>query len=470
MTQTIGQRLKQIREEQDISLEEIAHKTRIRLGYLEALEEDDIDSLPSATHMRGFLRLYASELGVAIEDLDQESAPSIKDTENKSSSFPAEEEAATIEEIPEPQQPTQDNQETIDSPEGDQTPPQEELSEIKKQTQPQDIVTDVEEQPPLINPKSQTADEIFKAIGEKLKKRRQLLSLSIDDIHENIHVRKSYLTLIEAGQFGNLPSLVQAKGMLQNYASFLNLDVDTLLLNFSDALQSQHRENQSFQAKSRSSAKEVSSTSLQIRNFFSLDLLVILTLFIVFASFVVWGVNRILTVDSPAGGNSEMPGVSDILLAPGTPVPDLTLTPEEPEPGQVVEEVIQEEEPPLFDPVTSTDPINIIIIPRQRVWVQVTADETQVFEGRLLPGNVYDYSGQETIDVLVANAGAVQIFFNDQDLGTPGLHGELVNLAFTTTGLVQPAPTITPTMVPTPEATPTPTETPIPVEENDQTD
>ena len=69
MTQTLGQQLKAIRQSRGIKLEEIAEITHIRLNYLEAIEEGDVENLPSPVQMRGFLRLYADTLGVEFDDL-----------------------------------------------------------------------------------------------------------------------------------------------------------------------------------------------------------------------------------------------------------------------------------------------------------------------------------------------------------------------------------------------------------------
>ena len=43
----IFKRLKLIREEKNISLEEISKSTRIRISYLEAIENGDFDKIPS---------------------------------------------------------------------------------------------------------------------------------------------------------------------------------------------------------------------------------------------------------------------------------------------------------------------------------------------------------------------------------------------------------------------------------------
>ncbi len=66
---TVGSRLREARELQGLSLEEAARTTRISKGYLKALEEDDIDKLPSGAYAKGFQRVYAQFLNVADEEL-----------------------------------------------------------------------------------------------------------------------------------------------------------------------------------------------------------------------------------------------------------------------------------------------------------------------------------------------------------------------------------------------------------------
>ena len=56
---TLGAMLRQARESQALSLEEVEAQTRIRVKYLQALETGDFSVLPSITHARGFLRQMA---------------------------------------------------------------------------------------------------------------------------------------------------------------------------------------------------------------------------------------------------------------------------------------------------------------------------------------------------------------------------------------------------------------------------
>ncbi|MBI2759024.1 MAG: helix-turn-helix domain-containing protein [Chloroflexi bacterium] len=64
MSETIGQKLGQARQQKRLSIEQVSAATRIRPHYLEALERDDLSAIPSAAQARGFLRIYADFLGL----------------------------------------------------------------------------------------------------------------------------------------------------------------------------------------------------------------------------------------------------------------------------------------------------------------------------------------------------------------------------------------------------------------------
>lgn len=450
MTASLGQQLKHIREAKGISLEEIAHKTHIQLDYLQAIEAGDEGALPSPIQMRGFLRLYANELGVQISDLEVQGYHLSK-VKRPSSPEIKEESTPPAELIPESFEPRVE-------------PKPETIFDQSGVTSEEDFKDGYrEEQDVSLSSQSVSSREFFETIGITLRNRRELLSLSIIDIHENIHIQEKYIAAMEAGRFDQLSSPVQTRGMLQNYAEFLNLDVDSILLKYADGLQARHLEKKQesvFQSKSK--VKELSRTGLQLKKFFSIDLLVITALFLVFAGFVIWGANRIMGVNATEPAITKLPEVSDVLLATGSPTPQesptLETTAEETQESTQVE--VEEEATPLFTPLPNNNPINLVIIPRQRVWVQVTADTRLVYEGRLLPGNAYDYSGNDQVEVLISNAGAVQVLFNEEDIGALGLSGQIADLIFTRSGLILPTATNTPTITETPQASPTPTMTP----------
>jgi transcriptional regulator with XRE-family HTH domain len=63
-----GQRLKDLRESQGISLEGISHSTRISSVFIKALEEGEFEKLPGQVFGRGFVKSLAKTMGASEAD------------------------------------------------------------------------------------------------------------------------------------------------------------------------------------------------------------------------------------------------------------------------------------------------------------------------------------------------------------------------------------------------------------------
>jgi cytoskeleton protein RodZ len=66
---SFGHWLRRQREVREISLREIAERTKISLRYLEAMEEDRFDLLPAPVFAKGFLREYARYVGLSPDEV-----------------------------------------------------------------------------------------------------------------------------------------------------------------------------------------------------------------------------------------------------------------------------------------------------------------------------------------------------------------------------------------------------------------
>lgn len=66
---TVGQLLKESREEKFYTLEQVEKATKIRKELLEALEADNFSKLPPPTFVRGFIKSYAKFLGLDSSNL-----------------------------------------------------------------------------------------------------------------------------------------------------------------------------------------------------------------------------------------------------------------------------------------------------------------------------------------------------------------------------------------------------------------
>jgi cytoskeletal protein RodZ len=67
--QNIGSSLRQLRQEQSLSIEEVAERTRIQPRLLRALEDGQLDVLPEPVYIQGMIKKYGESLGVNALEL-----------------------------------------------------------------------------------------------------------------------------------------------------------------------------------------------------------------------------------------------------------------------------------------------------------------------------------------------------------------------------------------------------------------
>lgn len=72
MSQTLGEKLRQAREERDISISEVAEQTRISPLYIESIENDDYSPLPGGIFNKGFVKSFAKFVGVDEDEALQD--------------------------------------------------------------------------------------------------------------------------------------------------------------------------------------------------------------------------------------------------------------------------------------------------------------------------------------------------------------------------------------------------------------
>ncbi len=101
---------------------------------------------------------------------------------------------------------------------------------------PQPDTEDQRNTPPDPEPPSTESQVVFIEIGKTLQEQRLSLHLSVEEIEQYTNIRAHYLKALEKGQLESLPSPVQGRGMLSNYAKFLNLNNEEMLLRFANGL------------------------------------------------------------------------------------------------------------------------------------------------------------------------------------------------------------------------------------------
>jgi len=307
---------------------------------------------------------------------------------------------------------------------------------------------------------AKSSDEIFVEVGQHLRERREMLSLTYEEVERHTRVRALYLEALEEGALGELPSPVQTRGILANYAGFLDLDSDAILLRFADGIQARYRERKPESPKRSRSHMTVNTTLPPLRTFIASDLVFGGGMAIMLLLFAIWGISRVAIIRSNSHPQATAPSISDILAETAAPTlaQEVTLIPAQ-NTAQVPAESTATFELQTLGPNTK---VQLTIVSVERTYMRVTVDGKVQFDGRTTPGTAYSYDANDQIEVLVGNASALRITYNGQDLGLMGNFGEVIDRVYTVQGAVTPTSTKppTPTITTTPTITQTPTRTP----------
>jgi cytoskeleton protein RodZ len=407
MTETTGQQLKQARESNDITIEQVAEELHIRERYLLALENDDPAKIPSEIQAKGFLRLYAEYLDITLMPSD----------------LIIEKSAASI-----------DN---------DSEPPEEASGD------------------------KESEDAFFGHFGKLFIEKRQQLGKDFDEIHNELRINPTYLAAIEQENMAQLPPASQAKVMIERYAEYLGLDRDEVLELYADVLIQKQAEGASLPEKKKRAARKVDG----VKQFITPDLLIgfILIAVILFIGFL--SIRQIMQTRSDIAAVSTIEAVST-----NDPMIEETPLSIEEEEEEEDDDVIENEEMviqiatatlPVILPQDGDEPpqssrLIVQMVANQRAYLRVIADDETVFEGRVLPGNIYEFFGDREISVVSGNASAFEISLIQDNqttqLGRMGLVGEILDITFLPDTIITPTPlpTQTPTITNTPQVTATP--------------
>ncbi len=486
MDQTVGTILRLRREEKKLTLEQISQETRIRLSYLQAIENDQLSSLPSLAQARGFIRLYANFLGLDPYGLLEARPIQIPETSVQIPQEPQTPIKATEANLKDKlNEVVKDGAEKLSG----------EIASVKKRVKKNvQIITDkipyqvvkkedlLEGKVPQPNKPSQNEEveelkpaltylAMYRSIGSDLRKQRESLGLSLQDVERQIKIREIYLYNIEEGNLDDLPSTVQGRGMVSNYAAFMNLNPESYLSRFAEALQQRRLETlPEAKVGIPLPAPETKQPITGWRRLLSPDMIFTVSLFLVFFVMIIWGSFQLMSLGSSKNTSATAIPISDVLLASGMPqgTDQVTVIAASPQAGGIGVIAFT---PDLNLQSTLSAPtegaIQVVISVRRRAFMQVTVDGKQQFLGRAVPGNVYSFSGNTKITLVSGDAAALQVYFNQTDLGVLGNTGQLVNLEFTIDGendltakyTSTPTITVQPTL--TPQPSPTPTRTPV---------
>jgi cytoskeleton protein RodZ len=301
-------------------------------------------------------------------------------------------------------------------------------------------------------------------IGRQLREAREKLGLTLEEAERATRIRAHHLHALEQGDLNQLPSPVQARGFLHNYADFLGLDAEELMLRYAEEIQSRSGRRTARLSGGTPRQSALPRAPSRFKRWFSTDLFISVLLIVTVLVVLIWGVGRLMTVmrqQTEAAGGAALisPVPPSATPAPSaTPTATVVIPVEGATAPAATAEATQE---PLIGPASS---VQLRLLAEKQAWISVDVDRKPQFSGLVHTGDILEYEAQDVVEVATGNAGGVRVFYNGQDQGTMGDVGQVVIRLWTRDGMITPTPTEspTPTQSATPSRTPIPSPTPRP--------
>ncbi len=383
-----GSELKKIREVRKIPLEQVASDTRIRLSILQDLEDDAYSELSSSTQTKGFLRLYAQYLGADKKEPEQAIAATP---------------AILPEPAPEPPAVQAKPKEISPSlPEPEPEPEARKKAEVRAES--------IEKAAETISAELEST-KILEKIGRELSARRRYLNIGWDVIQEQIRIPKAQIQTLERGNLNAMTSPMQYKGLLQTYARFLNLDVESIMIRYADALQQRRVEINTTKRHRRKPGKVLHPFLVSLKRFFTLDLFFGTLLILGILGFLIWGIARMSVATQAPQITGTLPAVAEMLLSDPSEATPTALEPTSEQDTMTLPTVT-----PFFTGIVSDEPIEVVLLARQNVWLRITSDGQVSFEGRMADGEVRSFTANESLELETGNIIALEIVHNQTRL------------------------------------------------------
>jgi transcriptional regulator with XRE-family HTH domain len=275
-------------------------------------------------------------------------------------------------------------------------------------------------------------------IGKTLHEARTRLGLTLEQAERSTRIRAHYLEALERGDLDLLPSPVQARGFLQNYATYLGLDSRAILQRYSEVLNSQR--TGPFRRTRLSELPTRPTVRVRTRRL-SADLIVAAIASVAVLAVLIGGFGRL------AASLRERNQAASAFL-----IPTVTPQPAEPNPlGAPPAAAAGQAEtptPPVLLQPGLSGVVDLRLLIEKRGFVIVEVDGQEVFRGRPSPGELLEFQGDELVKVTTGNGGGLRAFYRGEDQGLLGELDEVVIRFWTLSGAVTPTPS------PTPESTP----------------
>ncbi len=249
-------------------------------------------------------------------------------------------------------------------------------------------------------------------VGLRLRQAREELNMTLEELSGRTHIAKKYLQALETGEYSIFPGEVYLKGALRNYAEEVGISAAEAIAWYETVEREQDSESaqdKELPVKEHKTGEAGKVIAVAARYLVIVACIVLLALAGRFAitSLIQW----------------------QSRITPPEPPPVVT----EPDPVDVEPEPVDVEEPqpePLrVERDTNTeavrykvynaDALEVNLIFKERCWVRVTADGSQITEEIFSAGSVYSIPRSSEVRVRVGNPPGLSLEVNGLSVALP---------------------------------------------------
>lgn len=247
--------------------------------------------------------------------------------------------------------------------------------------------------------------DVHKKIGDKLKARREVLNLSLEDVSEETKISFDYLQSIENGQIDVFPSAVYYDMFARSYAKEMEMDAEELF----EELKTKAEPVINLESENVLPQKTAPPPAVKKNNgfsFFKLTAWLGGIIIVIFAIIVIWS-----STDKKSTENS--------VVKPTENVASNVQQQTEPSIGEPIDSAVQmpasdmEIDIPEYEPVK---PMILQVTTRDSCWVMVLADGDTVLNRNLPGGVVRELSAAYRFLVSAGNPSVLDISLDGQRL------------------------------------------------------
>lgn len=305
------------------------------------------------------------------------------------------------------------------------------------------------------------------ALGRYLRESREAKELTLEDAVTALRIRRPILEAFEQGDFSLVETPVQIRGLLRNYARFLDLEEERVLQYYEAAILPKRRSRFGFRRKREPklaaplritdtppSLPAVSIADSRLRrgrikrrSHWLRDIAMI-TVSIAALAVIVFVIYSMVVQPSQPIATTSAPTIQPLgdTTATATFLP--TSTPLAPENT-------------LDFAAQGFVGLTVRMEMTQRSWVRIVADDVEQLAGILEPSEVVEFDANNTVQITIANAAAVRLTVNNQEQAPFGSRGQEANVSISTSGI---SIVLEGEVSPTPSNTALPTDTTVPTQ------